>query len=116
MVVSATGTWRHPYGIQIHSSTYWAPEPFAGQRVLVIGGGNSGAQILAEVSRVAKTIWVTERPPVFLPDDVDGRMLFHRATARIKALQESREPDRSEERRGGTEWVSTCRIRWWPDN
>jgi hypothetical protein len=30
---------------------------------------------------------------VFLPDDVDGRVLFHRATARIKALQEGREPE-----------------------
>jgi putative flavoprotein involved in K+ transport len=36
--------------------------------------------------------WTTERPPVFLPDDVDGRVLFHRATERIKTLQEGREP------------------------
>ncbi|MBP2293305.1 ArsO family NAD(P)H-dependent flavin-containing monooxygenase [Azospirillum rugosum] len=104
MVVSATGTWRHPYipdypgrtafrGLQIHSGAYDAPERFAGQRVLIVGGGNSGAQILAEVSAVAETTWVTERPPVFLPDDVDGRVLFHRATARVKALQEGREPD-----------------------
>jgi putative flavoprotein involved in K+ transport len=104
MVVSATGTWRHPYipdypgrqafhGTQIHSAAYEKPEPFAGRRVLVVGGGNSGAQILAELSRVADTVWVTERPPVFLPDEVDGRVLFHRATARIKALQEGREPE-----------------------
>jgi putative flavoprotein involved in K+ transport len=102
-VVSATGTWRHPYipdypgreafrGVQIHSSAYETPEPFTGRRVLIVGGGNSGAQILAEVSRVAEAVWVTERPPVFLPDDVDGRVLFHRATERIKALQEGREP------------------------
>ncbi|MBK4717652.1 NAD(P)/FAD-dependent oxidoreductase [Azospirillum sp. YIM DDC1] len=104
MGVSATGTWRHPYiptypgreafrGVQIHSGVYATPEPFVGQRVLIVGGGNSGAQILAEVSKVAETTWVTERPPVFLPDDVDGRVLFHRATARIKALQEGREPE-----------------------
>jgi putative flavoprotein involved in K+ transport len=102
-VVSATGTWRHPYipdypgreafrGVQIHSSAYETPEPFTGRRVLIVGGGNSGAQILAEVSRVAEAVWVTERPPVFLPDDVDGRVLFHRATERIKTLQEGREP------------------------
>ena len=30
---------------------------------------------------------------MFLPDDVDGRVLFNRATARIKALQEGREPE-----------------------
>ena len=104
MMVSATGTWRHPYlpdypgregfrGVQIHSSAYQSPEPFAGRRVLIVGGGNSGAQILAEVSKVAVTTWMTERSPVFLPDDVDGRVLFHRATARVKALQEGREPE-----------------------
>lgn len=101
VVVSATGTWQKPYipsypgqtefrGIQIHSADYRARELFAGQRVLVIGGGNSGAQILAEVSEVAETIWMTLDPPHFLPDDVDGRVLFERATARFKALQEGR--------------------------
>ena len=103
-VVSATGTWRHPYipaypgreafrGVQLHSSAYETPEPFAGRRVLIMGGGNSGAQILAELSSHAETIWVTERPPSFLPDEVDGRELFHRATARIRALQQGREAE-----------------------
>jgi thioredoxin reductase len=48
--------------------------------VLVVGGGNSGAQILAEVSRVADASWVTLEAPLFLPDEVDGRVLFERAT------------------------------------
>ncbi|MDO8408682.1 MAG: ArsO family NAD(P)H-dependent flavin-containing monooxygenase [Phenylobacterium sp.] len=97
-VVSATGTWRSPYwppypnqtlfrGVQIHSAQYQRPEPFAGQRVLVVGGGNSGAQILAEVSQVADTTWVTPEPPTFLSDEVDGRVLFERATARWQAQQ-----------------------------
>lgn len=97
-VVSATGTWRAPYwppypgqshfaGVQIHSAQYERPEAFAGQRVLVVGGGNSGAQILAEVSQVADTTWVTPAPPTFLPDDVDGRVLFERATARWQTQQ-----------------------------
>jgi cation diffusion facilitator CzcD-associated flavoprotein CzcO len=101
-VVSATGTWRSPFvpkypgreaftGTQLHSATYGGPEPFAGQRVLVVGGGNSGAQILAEVSTVADTIWVTERPPRFLPDDVDGRVLFRRASQQWRARQDGRE-------------------------
>lgn len=98
-VVSATGTWRAAFvpdypgrerfkGTQLHSATYRRPEPFAGQRVLVVGGGNSAAQILAEVSTVAETIWVTETPPRFLPDDVDGSVLFRRATERWKARHE----------------------------
>ena len=100
-VVSATGNWRHPYvppypgregfgGLQLHSANYVDALAFAGKRVLVVGGGNSGAQILAEVSAVTETVWVTERPPVFLPDDVDGRVLFERATERWRAQQEGR--------------------------
>jgi hypothetical protein len=57
------------------------------------GGGNSGAQVLAEVSKVADAAWVSLAPPVFLPDDVDGRVLFERAIARWKAQQEGCGPD-----------------------
>ncbi|MDO8289486.1 MAG: ArsO family NAD(P)H-dependent flavin-containing monooxygenase [Parvibaculum sp.] len=96
MVISATGNWSHPYipdipgrdifkGEQMHSARYRDPEPFAGQTVLVVGGGNSGAQIMAEVAPVAHALWVTTEDPLFLPDDVDGRVLFERAVARMKA-------------------------------
>lgn len=103
-VISATGTWSHPFipeipgrpmfqGRQIHSSAYRRPGEFAGQSVLVVGGGNSGAQIMAEVSRMAAhCLWITEREPVFLPDDVDGRVLFERASARWQAEREGRPP------------------------
>jgi putative flavoprotein involved in K+ transport len=98
-VVSTTGTWGKPYvpqypgqelfrGIQIHSADYRTSALFAGRRVLIIGGGNSGAQILAEVSQVAEATWVTLDPPHFLPDDVDGRVLFERATERFRSMQE----------------------------
>ncbi len=53
--------------------------------MLVVGGGNSGAQIVAEITPVARTLWVTAHDPLFLPDDVDGRVLFERAVARMKA-------------------------------
>lgn len=99
VVVSATGGWNAPFvpvypgaeiyrGLQIHSAAYHRPQPFAGQRVLVVGGGNSGAQIMAEVAPIARTDWVTVTEPVFLPDEVDGRVLFERATARLKAERE----------------------------
>lgn len=91
-VIGATGTWSHPFvpdvpgrdsftGVQLHSAHYVNANAVAGQTILVIGGGNSGAQIHAEVSLVADSIWVTQSPPEFLPDDVDGRVLFERATA-----------------------------------
>jgi cation diffusion facilitator CzcD-associated flavoprotein CzcO len=101
-VVSATGSWRMPYipaipgldtfrGEQIHSAEYRSPLPFAGRRVLVVGGANSGAQIMAEVAQVADATWVTRREPTFLPDNIDGRVLFERATERYLAAREGRE-------------------------
>lgn len=48
---------------------------------MVVGEGNSGAQILAEVSRVAEASWATSKAPQFLPDDVDGPVLFDVASA-----------------------------------
>jgi putative flavoprotein involved in K+ transport len=98
-VVSATGTWGRPFipryagmerfaGQQWHSADYRGPEPYAGRRVVIVGGGNTAAQLLAEISLVADTTWVTLRPPKFLPDDVDGRVLFDVATARRRALDD----------------------------
>ncbi|CAB3696705.1 pyridine nucleotide-disulfide oxidoreductase [Achromobacter marplatensis] len=103
-VISATGTWSAPFippyddrdifrGEQVHSAHYQSPAPYAGKRVLVVGGGNSGAQILAELSEVAQTTWVTSTEPLFLPDDVDGRVLFERATARWQAMQSGEQPE-----------------------
>ena len=100
-LVSATGTWGNPFipqyansalyeGQQIHSAYYRTPAAFTGKKVLIVGGGNSAAQILAEISYVAQTTWVTLTPPTFLPDDVDGRVLFERATLRWKAQSEGR--------------------------
>lgn len=105
VVISATGTWGCPFvptypgqevfkGQQIHSAQYERPSDFEGKTVLVVGGGNSGAQIYAEVSKVSQATWVTNEAPKFLPDDVDGRVLFERATARLKAQQEGVEPQK----------------------
>jgi thioredoxin reductase len=107
-VVSATGSWRNPVvpdyagrdlfqGVHLHSACYRSPEPFRGLRVLVVGGGNSGAQILAELSLVGAVTWVTRREPRFLPDDVDGRALFDRATRHYEAREAGRDPQASAE-------------------
>lgn len=96
-LVSATGNWANPFippykgvdafeGMQIHSAFYKNNDSFKGQRVLIVGGGNSAAQILAEVSKVAEAIWVTKEPPEFLTDDVDGRYLFNLATKKYQAM------------------------------
>ncbi|MEU7568247.1 ArsO family NAD(P)H-dependent flavin-containing monooxygenase [Streptomyces fradiae] len=100
-VISATGTWWRPFlpavpgcagfrGAQLHTVEYRRPADFAGQRVLVVGGGNSGAQIAADLVHGTDLIWVTRHPPRYLADDIDGRALFDAATARRRALDEGR--------------------------
>ncbi|CAL9356539.1 Ferredoxin--NADP reductase [Streptomyces sp. enrichment culture] len=76
-LINATGTWDRPFwprypgqetfrGRQLHTAGYPGPEPFAGLRVIVVGGGASGTQHLMEIADVAaETTWVTRREPVF---------------------------------------------------
>ncbi|MBC9797686.1 ArsO family NAD(P)H-dependent flavin-containing monooxygenase [Sinomicrobium weinanense] len=106
-VVAATGTWADPVipdiegreafkGIQLHSARYKSPETFQGQKVLVVGEGNSGAQIMAEVSKYSREAkWATRKEPEFLPDEVDGHYLFNIATAKYRAEKEGKPFDRS---------------------
>jgi putative flavoprotein involved in K+ transport len=102
-VISATGSWSRPFlpavpgrfvftGRQLHTVDYRRPADFTGQHVIVVGGGNSGAQIAADLALDghADVTWVTRRPPRFLPDDIDGRALFDVATARRRALDAGR--------------------------
>ena len=64
-VISATGTWTRPFlpavpgrrdypGRQLHTVQYRSPADFAGRRVIVVGGGNSGAQIAADLAGTAR--------------------------------------------------------------
>lgn len=94
-VVSATGTWSRPFmpllagqlefsGRQVHSAHYRGPDDFAGQRVAVVGGANSGAQIAADLAAACDVRWCTLTPPRYLPDGVNGRDLFRLATSRVR--------------------------------
>ncbi|MEU8619429.1 ArsO family NAD(P)H-dependent flavin-containing monooxygenase [Streptomyces sp. NPDC048623] len=100
-VISATGTWSRPFvpavpgrtefqGTQLHTVEYSNPADFSGQKVIVVGGGNSGAQIAADLVHDSDLTWVTLREPRYLADDIDGRALFDHATARRRALDEGR--------------------------
>ncbi|MER7108726.1 FAD-dependent oxidoreductase [Streptomyces sp. NPDC000229] len=76
-LINATGTWDRPFwprypgqetfrGRQLHTADYPGPAEFAGQRVIVVGGGASGTQHLMEIAEVAAdTTWVTRREPVW---------------------------------------------------
>ncbi|WP_345042987.1 NAD(P)-binding domain-containing protein [Georgenia daeguensis] len=81
-VINATGTWTKPFwpaypgqasfrGRQLHVADYVRAEDFAGQHVVVVGGGISAVQLLEEISHVATTTWVTRREPVWRDEDFD---------------------------------------------
>lgn len=82
-LINATGTWENPFipdvpgrdrfaGRQLHTRDYRQAEDFAGQHVVVVGGGISAIQLLDEISRVTRTTWVTRRPPVFTEAPFDA--------------------------------------------
>lgn len=51
-------------GRLLHSAEYRNPEPFRGQDVLVVGSGNSGAEIAADlVEGGARGVWISIRTP-----------------------------------------------------
>lgn len=102
VVVSSTGSFDNPFipqveGIEnfqgkvLHSSQYLSPDEFKGKRVAIIGEGNSGAQILAEVATVAETIWITQKEPRFLADHIDGRYLFDAASQMYEAKKQGKD-------------------------
>lgn len=75
-LINATGTWEHPFiphyrgaetfaGRQLHTRDYRRAEEFAGEHVVVVGGGISAVQLLDEISRVTDTTWVTRSEPIF---------------------------------------------------
>ncbi|WP_367138278.1 MULTISPECIES: NAD(P)-binding domain-containing protein [Streptomyces] len=98
-LINATGTWDRPFwprypgqsafrGRQLHTAHYPGPQAFAGQRVVVVGGGTSAVQHLLEIAEVAAgTTWVTRRPPVFREGPFNeewGRAAVARVEERVR--------------------------------
>lgn len=90
-LICATGTWSNPVipefkgidkfkGQILHSANYYRSGDFAGKKVFVIGAGNSGAQIVADLNGIAETYWIIKDAPRFLPENIDGSYLFSLAT------------------------------------
>ena len=79
-VVNATGTWGAPFipwypglksfeGRHVHTNDYRSAQDFAGQSVVVVGGGTSAIGFLLELENVASDLtWVSRRPIDFLED------------------------------------------------
>ena len=56
-----------------HSSTYVDPSEFAGKRVLVIGGGNSGVDIACDAARTASAAYLSVRRGYrYIPKHISG--------------------------------------------
>jgi putative flavoprotein involved in K+ transport len=83
-LIAATGSFHHPHipelpgqhaftGTLLHSFAYGEPAPFAGQRVVVVGGGNSAVQIATELARTARVSLVTRAPLRFVDQRPLGR-------------------------------------------
>ena len=97
-IINATGTWETPYipeypgadlfrGRQLHTRDYRTADEFAGQHVVIVGAGISAIQLLDEISRVARTTWVTRRPPEFRDgpfDEAAGRAAVRLVEDRVR--------------------------------
>ncbi len=77
----------------IHSSTYKRPDPFRGQRVLVVGAGNSAADIAVDVARLASRAALSLRegtyffPKLMLGQPIDVLYAFWKGKIPAPLLQ-----------------------------
>jgi putative flavoprotein involved in K+ transport len=106
-VVVATGNSNVPFrpdwpgafgGDLVHSADYRNPSPYAGRRVLVVGAGNSGAEIAVDVADGgASEVWlavrsaphIVRRDTLGFPSQVVGIATMHlpvRVVDRLAAL------------------------------
>lgn len=99
-VVAASGLFSTPAcpavtgadkfrGTVLHSAAYKAPEAFAGQRVLIVGVGSSGADIAVELCEAAVEVLLsTVRGAWVLPRYAGGRPFDHQSTRLAARLPE----------------------------
>ncbi|HYA52654.1 MAG TPA: NAD(P)/FAD-dependent oxidoreductase, partial [Streptosporangiaceae bacterium] len=87
-VVAATGSFGHPYlpllpgqetftGQRLHVAGYHSPHQHAGERVIVVGAGNSAVQVGYELAQVATVTLATRHPVTFHPQRRDGQDLHY---------------------------------------
>ncbi|MGM9949900.1 MAG: flavin-containing monooxygenase [Lysinibacillus sp.] len=62
--------------VQLHSSDYKNPGQLAGGNVLVVGGGNSGAQIAVELSKERETFLAVSKGLSYLPAAIRDKSIF----------------------------------------
>src|SRR6266581_515772 len=83
-IVAASGSFSSPYrpsfpgeegftGGLSHVADYRNPAPYAGQRVIVVGAGDSAAQVANELAPVAAVTLATRHPVRFIPQRLGGQ-------------------------------------------
>jgi len=83
-VIVATGPFHFPYTpplsrdlaadiLQVHSQDYRNPAQVAVRDVLVVGAGNSGAEIALELAKAGKRVWLAGRNVGRIPADRLGK-------------------------------------------
>jgi putative flavoprotein involved in K+ transport len=70
--VPAFAAELHGEIVQIHSRDYRSPNQFREGGVLVVGAGNSGAEIALEAARHGHRTWMSGRDTGYVPFRVDG--------------------------------------------
>ncbi|MBY6051683.1 NAD(P)/FAD-dependent oxidoreductase [Cytobacillus firmus] len=86
-VIIAAGAFQKPYipplnkdgtgAFQLHSSEYRSPEEVPGGEVLIVGGGNSGAQLAVELAKDRKVTLAVGHRMKFLPLTILGKSIFY---------------------------------------
>jgi dimethylaniline monooxygenase (N-oxide forming) len=97
VVIVASGFYRQPRwptlpgldsfcGQIMHSIDYCGPEPFAGQRVVVIGAGSSGSDAAAEISQSAAQVELAARSGVWYTPHARGGKPSDHSLTRLSQL------------------------------
>jgi len=84
-VIVATGAFHTPYIpefsfalapkiFQLHSKEYRNPVSIPAKQVLVVGAGNSGAEIAIELAKAGKKVWLAGRNVGRIPADKLGKL------------------------------------------
>lgn len=87
-VIAASGSFGNPHiptlpgqdgytGQALHVADYRNPKHHAGQRVVVVGGGNSAVQVAYELAEVADVTIASRRPLQLMPQIVGGKDVHH---------------------------------------
>jgi putative flavoprotein involved in K+ transport len=87
-VVAASGSFSSPYlpafpgqdsftGELTHVADYRNPLPYAGKRVIVVGAGDSAAQVANELAPLAQVTLAARHPLRFIPQRIGGKDVHH---------------------------------------